>query len=829
MPKQAMFGVSAAKYLLKEKRFLLIGGTGLFVVFTLFTSPLFSMIPFTRGIRQLVNDDDNPYYLMQQASAQEENEGVTDEEANTTAEVDESQSTDEPTPVPCEETTAGCPPSLPLPPPSSPTAEPTPQANATALPGENVTAVPQTTTPTNQTASNATANGTTTAANATGVSGKVLCEPVPQENYFLSQRDTNNADVTTADDTAGTNINNYNITTTASSLTDLNQDISNRVEQFEESGSNITAKEQEDLISSLEQRKENLVQLMNENPDAAFSSIFSPEEQDSLNQITTNCVERLVTVEGQFSIFHADYFEQGYSVNEYHLITNSGEDITIHPAYESIENGSPQPGSVVRITGFQIDDQLLFDASSSPSASLTNSENIITGLQVLEVPTFARVDGNLRVVVLLYTSIGQPAPTITVNDLQNVMDEVKNYFSEASYGKVSLSGKEDPPSVVDVFEVDQKCNVVKVLGYFRCVWNTAMLQGIPISSYDRIIHVRPLSDADGLSEIPGDCKWYHEIFSSCLGNNIVINSNQNHHRMVGAIAHELGHTFGMYHASAIDCGDRVLTDVSKPMGSYCVHYEYGDNYDAMGNPKPTLRSGHYDAPHKEFLGWFEPSNVKNLYFGTQNGDYALEPLETATNGLKVLKIHIGKDRSVTLYVEFRQPIGFDAVFSSFSDPASDVYNGATLHVVDRIKMLQFLNTAFGIKGLSGSDTFIIDPTPDGSLGRPSGTPYPFHQSVLKKGDSFTDPMTGITLKVKDVTPSLLTVSVSGMPLSSPPEICLNEIDDDGDGAIDEDPNDNPCVPPPPPTGQDTCGNYIDDDGDGTVDNSPPCEPQIEVS
>src|SRR5215211_1745486 len=145
MPKQTIFGVSAAKYLLKEKRFLLIGGTGLFVVFTLFTSPLFSMIPFTRGLRQLVDDDDdNPYYLMQQASAQQENEGVTDEEANTTAEVDESRSTDESTPVPCEETTAGCPPSSPLPPPSSPTVEPTPQANATALPGENVTAVPQT-------------------------------------------------------------------------------------------------------------------------------------------------------------------------------------------------------------------------------------------------------------------------------------------------------------------------------------------------------------------------------------------------------------------------------------------------------------------------------------------------------------------------------------------------------------------------------------------------------------------------------------------------------------------------------------------------------------
>jgi hypothetical protein len=70
MPKLTVFVVSAAKYLLKERRFLVVSATGPFVVFTLFSTLLFSMIAFTRrGFIQAVNDDS--YYFINQAFAQE--------------------------------------------------------------------------------------------------------------------------------------------------------------------------------------------------------------------------------------------------------------------------------------------------------------------------------------------------------------------------------------------------------------------------------------------------------------------------------------------------------------------------------------------------------------------------------------------------------------------------------------------------------------------------------------------------------------------------------------------------------------------------------------
>jgi PKD repeat protein len=80
MPKSTVLVASAVKYLQKEKRFLSVAATGLFVVFTLSTAQPFSMIAFTGGggeefIQQVV-DSDNPYYFLRQAYAQVDGEAT---------------------------------------------------------------------------------------------------------------------------------------------------------------------------------------------------------------------------------------------------------------------------------------------------------------------------------------------------------------------------------------------------------------------------------------------------------------------------------------------------------------------------------------------------------------------------------------------------------------------------------------------------------------------------------------------------------------------------------------------------------------------------------
>jgi hypothetical protein len=61
---------------------------------------------------------------------------------------------------------------------------------------------------------------------------------------------------------------------------------------------------------------------------------------------------------------------------------------------------------------------------------------------------------------------------------------------------------------------------------------------------------------------------------------------------------------------------------------------------------------------------------------------------------------------------------------------------------------------------------------------------------------------------------------SGTP-PPPAEVCGDGIDNDGDGAVDENP---PCSPPPPPPSTEVCGDGVDNDGDGLVDENPPCTP-----
>ena len=159
-----MFGVSAAKYLLKEKRFLLMTATTIFAVFTLFTAPLSSTITFTLGsfteVAAVGGVSNEPYYFIRQASAQERER--TDVEP--AGEVDEPPQVEEPPPSSpprtCDLTTEVCPVLSEDEGGTGGSGTTLPPVNATALPpectgtlagtfcpppaGENVTAVPQT-------------------------------------------------------------------------------------------------------------------------------------------------------------------------------------------------------------------------------------------------------------------------------------------------------------------------------------------------------------------------------------------------------------------------------------------------------------------------------------------------------------------------------------------------------------------------------------------------------------------------------------------------------------------------------------------------------------
>ncbi len=127
--------------------------------------------------------------------------------------------------------------------------------------------------------------------------------------------------------------------------------------------------------------------------------------------------------------------------------------------------------------------------------------------------------------------------------------------------------------------------------------------------------------------------------------------------------HEMGHMFGLVHACAWDCRSGFGgAPVTIAADSQCVTAEYRDVYDAMGH-----QAGHYNAYHKQMMGWLDPANVTEV---TADGVYHLAPIELPSSGAQMLMIHPAGTPIVgtrTYYAELRIPTGWDSAV--VQDPA----------------------------------------------------------------------------------------------------------------------------------------------------------------
>jgi hypothetical protein len=314
--------------------------------------------------------------------------------------------------------------------------------------------------------------------------------------------------------------------------------------------------------------------------------------------------------------------------------------------------------------------------------------------------------GEQRTLVMLVNFQDNTAQPYTVDQARNlVFGTVNNFFYENSYQQVWLTG-----DIYGWFTIpisSTSCNTGSISSYANAA---AVAAGADLSTYSRFVYIFPRN--------------------SCGFNGYTTQSDNNPPQAfingsmtLGTVSHELGHTFGLNHAQALDCG---LVSI----GSNCTTISYGDKFDTMGGS-----TGDFNAYNKERLGWLNYGLSPAIATVESSGTYFVEPLETLSSGgpkaLKILKsIDPTTGDKTWYYVEFRQPLGFDAALSG----NGNVTNGVLIHQATQYS-----------SPINLFQSLLLDMTPETSS---------WSDPALPVGRNFQDTNAGFTL-------TLLSVSGSG--------------------------------------------------------------------
>jgi hypothetical protein len=416
-----------------------------------------------------------------------------------------------------------------------------------------------------------------------------------------------------------------------------------------------------------------------------------------------------VEVEGTLAVLHADDFAAGTSRFIFEVHDDAGRTRTIRLGSLPREL---VPGMRVRVQG----------RASATTNDMIDPERIVvlaqpSGATMSQTPIAKAATANSVLVVMANFS-NTVAPGFTVAQAQQVMtsnaDSVANFFREASYGQQLMNVTVTPNWLRMNLAQPTSCGSSdwQAIGTSADAAARTLGAAYDPSNYNFVVYVFPTVTS---------CGW---LGLGYIGNphKAWINGTQAFH--TAAIAHEMGHNFGLLHAASLRCAGSI--------GGSCTVSEYGDPFDTMGNRSAM----HYNAAQKAKLRWIPSSSVITHAGGAAT--YTLSPIEAPGGTTYAVKIPTSSTNR-TYWLEFRQPIGFDAGLSSVPN------NGAQIRVAS-----PFETMCRGCDGWS-DDTELLDMTPATSS---------FSDAALVVGRTFSDPTYGVNVSVLSASPSALTLQVS---------------------------------------------------------------------
>ena len=463
----------------------------------------------------------------------------------------------------------------------------------------------------------------------------------------------------------------------------------------------------------IETRSMLMSELMKSDPGAAME-LALPE--GILGRLQNVGLEERGEWSGTVSVVVEDDFEHGVS-RTHTTLQADGRTLAIYFA-----GATPrvESGAVLTVKGLRIGD--LVAAAESRIVGATGS----IGCSTTGPQTFA--------FLLLNFASSQIPSNITASYLTSLVSgpghSIDGYWREASGGLTSATADVYGPFNLGADFTD---------GLFMDVAIKAASSSVTFQKYNHVVFVLP-HGYPTYGGMAGPCQSLNYPATGTFQAGLIsVHSDSLAPVDVGVclLAHEAGHNFGLQHASSESYGSIPLG----PVGTVPVHDEYGDLFSTMGWCNGGI--GHYAAQHKISLGWLGPSNYQTV---TSSGSFALVPSESGTKGLQALRVQRGANND-WLWLEYRQPIGYDSTFASYYPDLNQGLTGALIHFEDPAEYPGYTRLL--------------------NFSAPT-VPYSFTHAALPSGSSWSDPYSPLTITVTGASASALSVTISyDTPCASP--------------------------------------------------------------
>jgi hypothetical protein len=465
-------------------------------------------------------------------------------------------------------------------------------------------------------------------------------------------------------------------------------------------------------VSALEQaareRKAIVTALVKTDPAHVVASL-SEDDRIKLGRLAPTCVEQPVDLQGRLEIFHSDTETEGdEGTFEFSLVTAARQKLALRLTNAE---GNLKAGDQLRVKGLQLDDQVITDAETSANANGSLGTTLIASGTAM-----TSGDKGVLAIFYYYGPDGSSPPTDGTNPaaLQDLLfnssrpDSVKNFIEKDSYydGTRGLTIHGDVFGWYNV-NIPPTCD--------QDVLEAAVLNrlyqanpNINFHEYQQLILVGSWIGPDGQACSPGSA-YVGAVPTPVPPNQEEIMMSHSWHKYnygmdySYGLSHEMGHGLGWMHANFINCTPVALAANTQT----CQYSEYKDYHSAMGSSysdSGILRYGYNNVALKQYIQWLETTGPHQIATVDQttisaNGEYTLVPVGSQTAGLKGLKIMRGPESY--LYVEYRQPIGFDA--GQHNHPPDNYYDGAIIHYNGPAQLLSVLVDATTSSGNPGSN------------------------------------------------------------------------------------------------------------------------------